>query len=202
MLNTNVASAREWDFTLQMVWWFCAFVHLRGNIGLTIAIRANEFCEGIIVVAHNSSKLYPRPNFKVQTTSRHKICDFLNNNNFRIMLTETAKKQNSSLKQKVAVKFVDLKMDASTRIRVNDFAIKADYVGEGTKVKTNTLSVIDAQTNMRVTFCKQLVSDVLKNFEIEKQQVLCNVTDNALNMTSTTEKLNEKNEDRKLRRFC
>jgi len=118
------------------------------------------------------------------------------------MLTETAKKQNSSLKQKVAVKFVDLKMDASTRIRVNDFAIKANYVGEDTKVKTNTLSVIDTQTNMRVTFCKQLVSDVLKNFEIEKQQVLCNVTDNALNMTSTTEKLNEKNEDRKLRRFC
>jgi len=22
-------SAREWDFTAQMVWWYCAFAHLR-----------------------------------------------------------------------------------------------------------------------------------------------------------------------------
>jgi len=27
----NVASAREWDFTTQMVWWHCAVAHLRGN---------------------------------------------------------------------------------------------------------------------------------------------------------------------------
>jgi len=29
----NVASAQEWDFTAQMLWWFCAVVHLRGNTG-------------------------------------------------------------------------------------------------------------------------------------------------------------------------
>jgi len=25
----NAASAKEWDFTAQILWWFCAFAHLR-----------------------------------------------------------------------------------------------------------------------------------------------------------------------------
>jgi len=29
----NVARAREWDFTAQMLWWFCAVAHLPGNTG-------------------------------------------------------------------------------------------------------------------------------------------------------------------------
>jgi len=35
-LEKNVASAREWDFTVQMVWWYCVFVHLIGNTGISI----------------------------------------------------------------------------------------------------------------------------------------------------------------------
>jgi len=27
----NVVCAQEWDFTAQMLWWFCAVAHLRGN---------------------------------------------------------------------------------------------------------------------------------------------------------------------------
>ena len=34
----NVASARESDFTTQMTWWYCAVAHLRGNIGLVLAL--------------------------------------------------------------------------------------------------------------------------------------------------------------------
>jgi len=29
----NVASAQEWDFTAQMLWWFCAAANLKGNTG-------------------------------------------------------------------------------------------------------------------------------------------------------------------------
>ena len=29
----NLASALEWDFTVQVVWWYCAFAHLRRKIG-------------------------------------------------------------------------------------------------------------------------------------------------------------------------
>ena len=28
----NVASTKEWDFTAQMLWWFCAVAHLEGTL--------------------------------------------------------------------------------------------------------------------------------------------------------------------------
>jgi len=34
----NVASVRESDFTALMIWWYCAVAHLRGNIGLVLAL--------------------------------------------------------------------------------------------------------------------------------------------------------------------
>jgi len=40
----NVASVRESDFTAQMIWWYCAVAHLRGNIGLVL---------GLLVVRQN-----------------------------------------------------------------------------------------------------------------------------------------------------
>jgi len=40
----NVASVRESDFTAQMIWWYCAVAHLRGNIGLVL---------GLLVVKQN-----------------------------------------------------------------------------------------------------------------------------------------------------
>jgi len=40
----NVASVRESDFTAQMIWWYCAVEHLRGNIGLVL---------GLLVVKQN-----------------------------------------------------------------------------------------------------------------------------------------------------
>ena len=38
----NVASARELDFTAQMIWWYCAVVHLKGNIGLSLDCSLTE----------------------------------------------------------------------------------------------------------------------------------------------------------------
>ena len=35
--NLNVASAQEWDFTAQMLWWFCAVAHLGGNTAVVYA---------------------------------------------------------------------------------------------------------------------------------------------------------------------
>ena len=33
ILIWNVVSAQEWDFSAQMVWWYCAVAYLRRNIG-------------------------------------------------------------------------------------------------------------------------------------------------------------------------
>jgi len=40
----NVANVRASDFTAQMIWWYCAVAHLRGNIGLVL---------GLLVVIQN-----------------------------------------------------------------------------------------------------------------------------------------------------
>ena len=34
----NVPSVRESACTAQMIWWYCAVSHLRGNIGLVLAL--------------------------------------------------------------------------------------------------------------------------------------------------------------------
>jgi len=40
----HFASAWEWDFTAQTVWWYCAVAHLRGNIGphITSSVRGER----------------------------------------------------------------------------------------------------------------------------------------------------------------
>ena len=43
----NVASARESDFTAQMIWWYCAVAHVIGNIGLSFACSQT----GLLVIA-------------------------------------------------------------------------------------------------------------------------------------------------------
>jgi len=35
---SNASSVRESDLTAQMIWWYCAAAHLRGNIGLVLAL--------------------------------------------------------------------------------------------------------------------------------------------------------------------
>ena len=54
-----------------------------------------------------------------------------------------------------------------------------------------TLSVKDTKNQHSSDFIQRLVEDVLKDFEISKEQVLAVVIDNALNMTLGVQKLDE-----------
>jgi len=66
-------------------------------------------------------------------------------------------------------------MDACPRYRVNYFAIDVRYfVADGTG-KTKKLCQLPIRASMQVTSARA-VSDVLKDFEIEKKQVVCAVT--------------------------
>jgi len=47
--NWNTASAQQWYFTAQMLWWFCGFAYLKGNTGhqdlrdlITTAVNLNR----------------------------------------------------------------------------------------------------------------------------------------------------------------
>jgi len=62
----NVTSAREWDFTGQMVWWHCAFAQLGGNTAENVCAKVSttsKLLEGVVkafgcaVKVRNSEKL-------------------------------------------------------------------------------------------------------------------------------------------------
>ena len=82
-------------------------------------------------------------------------------------------------------------MDGCTRHRINYFALNAQFVDSKNEVRIFTLAVRDTENQHSSDFIQRLVKDVLKDFEISKQQVLAVVTDNASNMTLAVQKLSE-----------
>jgi len=57
-----------------------------------------------------------------------------------------------------------------------------------------TLAVRDTQGQHDSEFLRHTLETVLKEFDLNKQQILAIVTDNASNMASSVEKFNEMNE--------
>ena len=102
-----------------------------------------------------------------------------------------AEEQKNKLKEELRDKFLFLKMDGCTRHRINYFALNVQFVDSKNEVRIFTLAVRDTENQHFSDFIQRLVEDVLKNFEISKQQVLEVVTDNASNMTLAVQKLSE-----------
>ena len=114
----------------------------------------------------------------------------LSRDSVRNLVIESATLRKEELVEHVRGRFVFLKMDACTRQRVNYFAINLQFVGnEGTPV-IRTLAVRDTQAQHTNEYLQKLISDILEEFQIRKDQVLLVVTDNASNMISTIRKLN------------
>ena len=65
------------------------------------------------------------------------------------------------------------------------------FVDSKNEVRIFTLAAKDTENQHSSDFIQRLVEDVLKDFEISKQQVLAVVTDNASNMTLAVQKLSE-----------
>jgi len=102
-----------------------------------------------------------------------------------------AEEQKNKLKEKSHDKFLFLKMDGCTRHRINYLALNVQFVDSKNEVRIFTLAVRDTENQHSCDFIQRLVEDVLKDFEISKQQVLAVVTDNASNMTLAVQKLSE-----------
>ena len=115
----------------------------------------------------------------------------LNRDNIKKLIIEEYENQKEQIKKKVYNKFVYLKMDACTRHRVNYFAINVRYVGNWRNI-TKNLAVKDTEAQHSSNFLKQLLNNVLKDYGIQKEHVLCIVTDNASNMLSMVKKMNER----------
>jgi len=69
--------------------------------------------------------------------------------------------------------------------------LNVTYIDEG-KDYTKTLAKRDIQAKHSSKLSTQLVKNVLQDYGIQKDHALCIVTDNASNMVSMVEKLNER----------
>ena len=102
-----------------------------------------------------------------------------------------AEEQKNKLKEELRDKFLFLKMDRCTRHRKNYFSLKVQFVDYKNEVRIFTLAVRDTENQHSSNFIQRMVEDVLKDFEISKQQVLAVVADNASSMTLAVQKLSE-----------
>lgn len=110
---------------------------------------------------------------------------------FRKLILEEAKNEIEELRKTLEGRFMFIKMDAATRQKVNYFAINATFVYENKKMGTRTLGVVDSKAHHGSINLQNFVEEILQDFEIKKDQILCIVTDNVLNMLSTIERINK-----------
>jgi len=117
----------------------------------------------------------------------------INRGNLKKLVLDEYETQKKQLKSMLSNRFVHLKMDACTHERhhVNYFAINVRYLNEG-KSYTKTLVIRDTHAQHSSKFLTQLVKDGWQDYGIQKDHVLCIVTDNASNMVSTVKQLNER----------
>ena len=76
-------------------------------------------------------------------------------------------------------------------IGFNYFAINVRYCTKDGKMITRTLAVKDTKAKHDRNFLQMLIQKVLRNFIIDKDNIISIVTDNASNMVKIIEKLNE-----------
>jgi hypothetical protein len=107
----------------------------------------------------------------------------LDRNQIRTYIIEAAKKRKEILKEELRGQFLFLKFDCATRIRTNYLGLNVRYINKSTKLPTtSTLAVVDTQSSHSARELKDIISNVLEEYEIPLDHILSCVTDNAANM--------------------
>ena len=96
----------------------------------------------------------------------------LERQSIRKLILEEAKNEREELQKTLKGRFMFIKMDAATRHRVNYFVINARFVDENKKMVTQTLGVKDTKAHHGSIYLQNLVEEILKDFEIKKDQIL------------------------------
>lgn len=166
---------------------------------INIAMTSAKFKRHIIELVVNSGlplSVFSSPGFiGLNGEMASKLGVSLDRHNIRKITLEEANNRKNLLKNMLNGKFIHLKMDACTRQRVNYFAINVQFVSDNNETIIRTLAVKDTKAQHASEQVCKLIEDVLKDFEIKKENILTIVTDNASNMIKTVEKLNEKKKD-------
>ena len=93
------------------------------------------------------------------------------------------------IKREMKGKFIFLKFDCATRIRVNYLGINARFVSQGKGV-TRTLAVIDTESQHSADELREMLVTTLSQYEVPLDRVLAGVTDNAANMVKLMADMN------------
>ena len=170
------------------------------NDKITITITKGAFKKYIIdLVVKNGAalSLLESPAFwrlNGEMAKQFNIC--LERHNIRNMVVEEAKNEKNIyiLKEMLQGKLLFIKMDPCTRQRVNYMAINIQFIDDQNNLAICTLAMRDTKTQHSSDYIKKLTESILFEY-VTKDQVLAIVTNNASNMTSAVQKLNEEDEE-------
>jgi hypothetical protein len=116
----------------------------------------------------------------------------LDRDQIRSYIIAAASSQKEKMKADLNNQFMFLKFDCATRIRVNYLGLNVRYVSPTTNLPTTrTLAVIDTQSKHSASELKDMIKNVLDDYEIPLNHILCCVTDNASNMIKLVSSMNE-----------
>ena len=115
----------------------------------------------------------------------------LDRDQIRTYIMDEAKEIKLRIKKEIKGKYIFLKFDCATRLRVNYLGLNIRYVNAAGKSITRTLGVVDTLCEHGSKMLKEMIVKVLADYEIPLDHVVCCVTDNASNMITLVELLNE-----------
>ncbi len=167
------------------------------NKAVNVVMTAEIFKKGLInLVVFNNIPLYQfsQSGFQILFGEiANNLNISLDRSSLRNLIINEANIRKEELRNKLQGKHLFLKMDGATRHRTNYFAINVRYYESDCNIVTNTLAIRDTQSNHGSIYLQQLIESVLKDYGIEKSQIIAIVTDNASNMVKTVKMLNEDN---------
>ena len=77
----------------------------------------------------------------------------------------------------------------------NYFRVNIRFINANNKPCTNTIVIRDTKSHHASEYLHKLIRDILEEYEIEKDRVVCIVTDSSSNMISTLKKVNIEQEE-------
>ena len=101
-----------------------------------------------------------------------------------------AEKLKIDLKNELKGKFLFLKLDCATRIQTNYLGVNVRYIDSENKAVTKTLMLVDTKSEHTSKELKAKLVNILQEFDIPMNKVICCVSDNASNMVKLVMDLN------------
>ena len=162
---------------------------------ITIKMTKARFVDGIVTMVAKDG--IPLRFFSSEGSKQllgemaKKVGVSLDRNRVRDYVINAAEELKTKVKADLRDKFVHLKFDCATRIRTNYIGVNARYINSDNNAVTTTLSVTDTKSQHTSSELKVLLHNILEEFDIPLNHVLCCVTDNASNMIRVVKDLNQ-----------